>query len=130
MPFVRIDLARGKPAQYRRQLGDIVYRAMTEVIDVPQNDKFQVITEHAPDELNVTPGYLGVTYSPDIVLIQVTLSHGRSVQQKQAFYARVARDLQRELGLDPQDVFINLVETSRENWSFGNGIAQYVKQAA
>ena len=130
MPFVRIDLARGKPAQYRRQLGDIIYRAMTEVINVPAHDKFQVITEHAPDELNVTPGYLGIEYSPDVVLIQVTLSHGRTVEQKQAFYARVARDLHRKLGLDPQDVFINLVETSRENWSFGNGLAQYVAQAA
>lgn len=130
MPFVRIDLARGKSAQYRRQLGDIIYRAMTDVINVPQHDKFQVITEHAPDELNITPGYLGITYSPDIVLIQVTLSQGRTVEQKQAFYARIARDLHRDLGLDTQDVFISLVETTRENWSFGNGVAQYVAQTA
>jgi len=126
MPLVRIDLARGKPVQYRKALGDILYRAMTEVINVPQDDKFQIITEHAPEELNVTPGYLGIRYSPDVVLIQVTLSLGRTVEQKQAFYKRVATDLQRELKLDPQDVFINLVEVAKENWSFGNGIAQYV----
>ncbi|HYS12305.1 MAG TPA: tautomerase family protein [Burkholderiaceae bacterium] len=126
MPLVRIDLARGKPVQYRKALGDIIYRAMTEVINVPQDDKFQIITEHAPEELNVTPGYLGIRYSPDVVLIQVTLSLGRTVEQKQAFYKRVATDLQRELKLDPQDVFINLVEVAKENWSFGNGIAQYV----
>ena len=130
MPLVRIDLARGKTAQYRKSLGDIIYRAMTEVINVPKDDKFQIITEHAPDELNVTPTYLGIRYSPDVVLIQVTLSHGRTVQQKQALYERIADDLHRELGLDRQDVFISLVEVTRENWSFGNGIAQYVAQAA
>jgi 4-oxalocrotonate tautomerase len=130
MPLVRIDLARGKPVGYRRQLGDLVYRAMTEVINVPQDDKFQIITEHAPGELNVTPGYLGIRYSRDVVLIQVTLSHGRTTEQKAAFYQRVATDLHRELGLDPQDVFINLVEVARENWSFGNGVAQYVAMAA
>ena len=126
MPFVRIDLARGKSAQYRKSLGDIIYRAMTEVINVPKDDKFQIITEHAPDELNVTPTYLGIRYSPDVVLIQITLSQGRTIEQKQAFYKRIANDLHKELKLDPQDVFINLVEVSKENWSFGNGLAQYV----
>jgi phenylpyruvate tautomerase PptA (4-oxalocrotonate tautomerase family) len=126
MPLVRIDLARGKPAQYRKQLGDIIYGAMREVINVPENDKFQIITEHAPEELNVTPTYLGVRYSHDIVLIQITMSQGRTVEQKMALYKRIATDLQRELKLDPQDVFINLVEVAKENWSFGNGLAQYV----
>lgn len=129
MPLVRIDLARGKTAHYRKSLGDIVYRAMRDAINVPQDDKFQIITEHAPEELNVTPGYLGIRYSSDVVLIQVTLSQGRTVEQKQAFYRRVASDLQRELKLDPQDVFINLVEVAKENWSFGNGLAQYVTPA-
>jgi phenylpyruvate tautomerase PptA (4-oxalocrotonate tautomerase family) len=125
MPLVRIDLARGKSAQYRKTLGDVVYRAMTEVINVPRDDKFQVIAEHVPEELNVTPAYLGIRYSSGVVLIQVTLSQGRTVEQKKAFYKRVAEDLRRELKIDPQDVFINLVEVSKENWSFGNGEAQY-----
>ena len=75
MPLVRIDLARGKPVQYRKALGDIIYRAKTEVINVPQDDKFQIITEHAPEELNVTPGYLGIRYSPDVVLMGIDISH-------------------------------------------------------
>jgi 4-oxalocrotonate tautomerase len=126
MPLVRIDLAKGKPAQYRKTLGDVVYRAMTEVINVPKDDKFQIITEHAPEELNIAPSYLGIRHSSDIVLIQITMSQGRTVEQKQAFYRRVAQELQRELKLDPQEVFINLVEVVKENWSFGNGVAQYV----
>ena len=125
MPFVRIDLARGRPAPVRRAIGEIVYRAMTEVINVPAGDKFQVIAEHAPEDLNVTPAYLGIRYSPGVVFIQITLNQGRTVEQKRAFYRRIADDLQRELGIDRQDVVINLVEVAKENWSFGNGEAQY-----
>ena len=125
MPFVRIDLIRGKSAQYRETMGDIVYKAMVDVINVPENDKFQVITEHAPEELNVAESYLGNRYSPDIVFIQITLNAGRTVELKKAFYKRVADDLQAQLGVRPEDVVINLIEVAKENWSFGGGIAQY-----
>jgi phenylpyruvate tautomerase PptA (4-oxalocrotonate tautomerase family) len=126
MPLVRIDLAKGTSVQFRRTLGDIVYKAMIDIIDVPTDDKFQIITEHQPDELNYAPSYLGIEHSSGLVLIQVTLSVGRTVQAKQAFYKEIAEQLHAKLGIRKEDVFINLVETAKENWSFGNGIAQYV----
>ncbi|HKD25340.1 MAG TPA: tautomerase family protein [Xanthobacteraceae bacterium] len=126
MPFVRIDLIRGKSAQYRKALGDIVYKAMVDLINVPENGKFQVITEHAPEEFNLAESYLGNRYSNDVVLIQITLSSGRSIELKKAFYKRIADDLHAQLKMRPEDVVINLVEVAKENWSFGGGIAQYV----
>jgi 4-oxalocrotonate tautomerase len=126
MPFVRIDLMRGKSAQYRKTLGEIVYDAMVDVINVPKNDKFQIITEHNPEELNFADSYLGNDYSKDIIFIQITLSSGRSIEQKMAFYKRIVDDFQAKLNARPDDVFINLVEVEKENWSFGHGIAQYV----
>jgi 4-oxalocrotonate tautomerase len=126
MPFVRIDLMRGKSAEYRKTLGEIVYDAMVDVINVPKNDKFQVITEHNPEELNFADTYLGNDYSKDIIFIQITLSSGRSIEQKKAFYKRIVDDIQAKLNARPDDVFINLVEVEKENWSFGHGIAQYV----
>jgi 4-oxalocrotonate tautomerase len=126
MPLVRIDLVKGKSAEFRRTLGDIVYKAMADIIDVPADDKFQIITEHPPDELNYAPSYLGIEHSPGLVLIQITLSVGRTVQAKQAFYKEIAEQFHAQLGIRMEDVFINLVETAKENWSFGNGIAQYV----
>jgi phenylpyruvate tautomerase PptA (4-oxalocrotonate tautomerase family) len=125
MPFVRIDLARGKPAEYRRTIGEIVYKAMRETINVPGDDKFQVITEHAPEDLNYAGSYLGISHTPDIVLIQATLNSGRTVDMKKAFYKRIADDLNAQLKIRREDVFINLVEVAKENWSFGNGVAQY-----
>lgn len=125
MPFVRIDLAVGKPAEYRRTLGDVVYDAMRSSIDVPENDRFQVITEHPPHELVIDPGYFGIARTADCVLIQVTMAEGRPVEKKKAFYKAIADGLHERLGLRREDVFIQLVEVKKENWSFGNGMAQY-----
>ena len=126
MPLVRISLLRGKPEGFGRKAGDVVYRAMADTLNVPPKDKFQVITEHAAGSLVYDPSYLDIERSDGFIAIQVTLTEGRSVEAKQAFYRRVAEDLRRELDVRPQDVFINLVEVKKENWSFGNGIAQYV----
>jgi 4-oxalocrotonate tautomerase len=126
MPFVRIDLAQGKPVAYRKAIGEIVYQAMRDTIDVPENDKFQIITEHAPGEFNLADSYLGNHYSGDVILIQITMSFGRSVEKKQAFYKRIVDDLHAKLQVRRDDVVINLVEVAKENWSFGGGIAQYV----
>ena len=125
MPLVRIDLPRGKSSEYRRTLGDVVYEAMIQTINVPANDRFQIITEHPPEELIVDRTYLGIERSADCVLIQVFLNEGRTTELKKAFYRAIADGLNQRLGLRKQDVFINLVEMKKENWSFGNGEAQY-----
>lgn len=125
MPLVRIDLAKGKSAEHRKAIGEIIYTAMIETINVPADDKFQLITEHATEELNFPKSYLGIEYSKDIVFIQITLNGGRTVDMKKTFYKRIADDLHAQLNIRREDVFINLVEVAKENWSFGNGIAQY-----
>jgi phenylpyruvate tautomerase PptA (4-oxalocrotonate tautomerase family) len=125
MPLVRIDLIRGKPAAFRKRIGEIIYTAMRDVINVPENDKFQVITQHDAEELNVADSYLGNRYSADIILIQITLNAGRTVEMKKAFFKRIADDLHGQLKVRREDVVINLVEVAKENWSFGGGVAQY-----
>ena len=125
MPLVRIDLARGKSTEFRKTLGEIIYRAMRETINVPENDKFQIFNEHPPEDLNMADNYLGNTYSEDILIIQITMNAGRTVEMKKAFFKRIADDIHAQLKLRKDDVFINLVECVKENWSFGGGIAQY-----
>jgi 4-oxalocrotonate tautomerase len=127
MPLVRIDLVQGKSADYRRSIGDVVYEAMLKTINVPQNDRFQIITEHLPEDFIFDPGYLGIRRTNDCVFIQITLSVGRTVEAKQAFYKAIADGLQEHLKLRREDVFIVLTEVVKENWSFGNGEAQYMK---
>jgi 4-oxalocrotonate tautomerase len=126
MPFVRISLRQGTSPEYRKALADGVHRAMVEAIAIPSDDRFQVITEHPPEALIYDPQYLGVQRSDRIVLVQITMSFGRKPQQKRKLYKRMAEILAEAPGLPPQDLLINLVETSWENWSFGNGEAQYM----
>ena len=126
MPLVRIDLLQGRSPEYRTQIGQIVYQAMVDVLNVPKNDRFQIITEHPKDGLQFDRDYLGIHRSDDCVFLQVTLSSGRSIDMKQRFYKAVADGLHESLKLRREDVFISLVEVSKENWSFGNGEAQYV----
>ncbi|HZX42727.1 MAG TPA: tautomerase family protein, partial [Myxococcaceae bacterium] len=106
-------------------LGDVVYEAMIQTINVPVNDRFVILTEHAPESLILDRTYLGIERSADCVVIQVFLNEGRTTELKKAFYRAVADGLHQRLGLRKQDVFINLVEVKKENWSFGNGEAQY-----
>ena len=125
MPLVRIDLIEGKSSDYRKVIGDVIYEAMIGNLNVPANDRFQVITEHPTEALVFDPTYLGIQRSKDCIFIQATLSEGRTVEQKQLFYKAVADGLHQRLALRREDVLINLVEVTKENWSFGNGEAQY-----
>jgi 4-oxalocrotonate tautomerase len=125
MPLVRISLVKGKPELYRRQGGDAVHRALVETIGVPPLDRFQILTEHEPGDLVYDSNYLGIARSSDLVIVQITLSAGRSLAQKRALYGRIAANLATAVGLRPEDAWINLVEVAKENWSFGNGVASY-----
>jgi phenylpyruvate tautomerase PptA (4-oxalocrotonate tautomerase family) len=125
MPLVRISLVKGKPEGYRRKVGDAVHRALVETIGVPALDRFQLITEHEAGDIVYDSNYLGIARSSDLLIIQITLSSGRTLEKKRALYRRIAEHLQTAVGLRPEDAWINLVETAKENWSFGNGLASY-----
>jgi 4-oxalocrotonate tautomerase len=126
MPLVRIDLPNTIEPERRRLIGDIVYGAMADVLNVPDGDKFQIITAHDTDSLHIDPAYLGVDRSPKAFIVDITLNAGRTVELKRQFYAAVAERLNAEADVRPQDVMIVLTEVAKENWSFGNGEAQYV----
>jgi len=125
MPLVRISLLQGKSPEYRKQIGDVVHLAMVEKINCPPQDRFQLITEHTRDNFLYAPVYLGIPHSDNLVIIQITLNEGRTTELKKALYQAIVEGLQKEIGLDKQDVFIGLIEVKKENWSFGNGLAQY-----
>jgi phenylpyruvate tautomerase PptA (4-oxalocrotonate tautomerase family) len=125
MPLVRIALLKGKPASYRRKVGDAVHQALVETIDVPAKDRFQLVTEHDPEDFVYDREYLGIARSRDLLIIQITLSAGRSLHLKRTLYRTIAERLAAAVQLRPEDVWINLVEVAKENWSFGNGIASY-----
>ena len=99
---------------------------LTEIANVPAHDKFQIVTRHETDEI-IYPaeGYLGATYSDDVIFIQILWLSGRFVQTKQKFYEKVVDDIHRKQNVRREDIIIVLSENGREDWSFGNGLMQY-----
>jgi phenylpyruvate tautomerase PptA (4-oxalocrotonate tautomerase family) len=126
MPLIRVSLRKGKPDAYRKAICDSVYQALRETFNVPEEDRFMIVTEHEGEDLDYSRSYLNIERSDDFVVLQLTVSNTRGIGEKQKLYRRIVELLAERPGLRPQDVFINLVEVLPENWSFGNGIAQYV----
>lgn len=127
MPLVRVSVREGLSSEYRAAVGDAVHRAMIDTINVPADDRFQIFTEHRPGGLVFDPGYLGIARTEGFLVIQITLNAGRTLDQKRALYAKIAANLAENPGIRPEDVLVNLVEVSKENWSFGKGEASYAK---
>ena len=124
MPLIHISLRAGKPAAYRQAIFDSLYRAMREALDVPEDDQFMTISEH--DAANFRYGNaFGVSRSDDLVYIQITVFDTRTMEQKKALFRRIAQLLGDRPGIRPEDVFVNVLDAAKENWSVGHGLAQF-----
>jgi 4-oxalocrotonate tautomerase len=122
MPLARIDISKDAPPERIKVVSEAIYGAMVEIANVPLHDKFQVVTRHAADEI-IYPkeGYLGLTYTDDLILIQITWVAGRSTEVKKKFYKRIADEIHQRAQVRKEDVWIQLIDSAREDWSFGNG---------
>ena len=125
MPLVRVSVRAGKGKEHLAAIGESIHQSLMETINVPAGDRFQIFTEHEKGTLVIDPAYLGIQRSDEAILVQITISLGRTLEMKKALFARIAERLAASPGLRKEDVFVSLVEVAKENWSFGNGIAQY-----
>ena len=126
MPVTRIAIRKGQTDDYKQALLDEIYEAMRETVAIKEGDRFMAITEHGPQEFAFGP-FLGIERSNDLVQIQVFWAPGKTVEQKLAMYKRIVERLGTSPGVRPEDVLISVTETAAENWSFGNGEAQFYK---
>lgn len=125
MPLVHISLRMGKSDAYRQAIFDGVYQAMRETFSVPEDDQFMTITEHDPSNFRYGASYLDIPRTDDVVFIQISAMNSRTAEQKKALFARIVELLSKDPGMRPEDIFVNILEGVKENWSLGNGIAQY-----
>lgn len=128
MPLVRITLRKGKSPEFLRDAANAIHDALVAQANVPADDRFQIIDEVPHDNLIAHPTYAGVERSENVIVIEITLNAGRTVEVKRALYADIAKRLQDALDVRPDDVLISLVEVSKENWSFGKGLATYAQE--
>ncbi len=125
MPFTQISLKKGTSQAFRSALMEEIYIAMRESIGIPEDDRFATITELEPGNYNSSGNYAGVNRTENVIFIQITLNAGRTVELKKALYAAVAQRLSNNPGVRPEDIVISLIEVAKEDWSLGNGEAQY-----
>ena len=127
MPLTRISLRRGKPPDYISAIVDQLYAALTEAFDVPADDLFAIVTQHEPDDFCYNRSYLGIARDDDFIVFQVTANNTRTTARKKDFYKALVERLAQRPGIAARNVMINLVEVTKDDWSFGNGVAQYVE---
>lgn len=124
MPLIHVSMRTGKPEAYRQAIFDSLYRAMREALGVPEDDQFMTISEH--DAANFRYGNaFGVARSDDLVYIQITVFDTRTAEQKKALFRRIAQLLGDRPGIRPENVFVNVLDSAKENWSVGHGLAQF-----
>jgi 4-oxalocrotonate tautomerase len=125
MPLVKFSLRKGTSPEFRRAMSDAVHQALVAKANVPADDQFHIVQELDADSIIAHPSYGGVSRSPALIIIEITLNAGRSVDMKKDIYAEIARRLGAELDVRPDDILVSLVEVTKENWSFGRGKATY-----
>jgi len=125
MPLVKLWMRRGKSPEYLRTAADCVHEALVAQANVPADDRFQIVQQLDADALIAHPSYAGVNRSGELIVIEITLNQGRTLEIKKNLYADIVARLGRALAVRPDDVLISLIEVTKENWSFGNGLATY-----
>ena len=128
MPLITLSLEAGRTGAQKRELADAVYEALRAAIQIPENDRFVAIREHAAEDMIADPGYLGVARSGHPVFVEITLRRGRPAEKKQALYREIAQRMGATGLVRAEDVLIVLHENDTADWSFGNGVAQYVER--
>ncbi len=125
MPLVKIYLKEGRTPDDLAAIGEAVHEALVTLASVPADDRFQIFHQLEAPELVAHPTYGGVQRSDSLVVIEIILNAGRTVETKRSLYAGIAERLERSAGIRPDDVLVCLVEVQKENWSFGGGRATY-----
>lgn len=125
MPLIRFDIIEGRSAEQKRALLDAAHDAMLTAFNVPVRDRYQLVHEHAPEDMIVEDTGLDIPRTRNVVIVSVT-SRPRTEAQKRLFYEELCRQLHERCGIAPSDVMVSITTNSDEDWSFGLGRAQFL----
>jgi hypothetical protein len=125
MPLIRFDTIEGRTDAEITNLLDAAHRAVLTAFAVPQRDRYQVVTEHKPSRIVAQDTGLGIPRTRNLVRVSV-VTRQRSQASKRIFYAELCRELKEACDVESSDVIVSFTTNSDEDWSFGNGVAQYL----
>ena len=125
MPLMKIDMVRGRSKEEIKKILDVSYEVMLETLEVPENDRYQIVTQHDKDEMIILDTGLGFTRTRDVLVFSL-VSRPRTVEQKERFYSELAARLREKIGLNSSDVLVNFSINQDEDWSFAHGEAHFL----
>ncbi|MBO0412147.1 tautomerase family protein [Enterococcus hulanensis] len=125
MPLMKIDMIKGRNEDEIKEILDISYQVMLEAFHAPEGDRYQIVNQHEPFEMQILDTGLGFERTNQVIVFSLT-TRPRTSEEKQNFYSQLVKELEDQLGIKPEDVMINLTVNSDEDWSFGFGRAQFL----
>lgn len=129
MPLVKIDIIRGaRTAEQIRKLADTVQKTLEAHFNAPYRDRYQILTQHEPYEMICEDTGLGYERTEKLVFVQI-FQQGRDKSTKQECYKELAKALEEECDTPSQQLIITCTANSQEDWSFGEGRAQFLDGA-
>src|SRR5258705_1401646 len=110
MPLAKIHIRKGRRAEEKRAITDAVQASLIATLDIPEQDRFQLIEEYEDDHFIHTDAFLGLTYTRDLLMIEIALTEGRSDALKQALLADLNQRLVETADVRPDDVVVLIYE--------------------
>ena len=128
MPLMKIDVIKGRTQTEIQQILDISYDVMLTTFNAPLGDRYQIVNQHEPYEMQILDTGLGVTRTEEVVVFTI-ITRPRTQQQKLSFYETLVSELHSQLGIRKADIMFSLIENTDDDWSFFNGEAQFLNGA-
>ena len=124
MPLVKVNLLKGRSAEEKDAIAASIQAALASTLGVPDEDRYQLFNEYDGESLRHTSGYLGLTYTDRLLIVEITFLVGRDDGLKKSLLAAINRNLVAAGVVGGDDVFVLITEIGRANVSFGRGLAQ------
>jgi len=125
MPLIRLDIIEGKKEKEILSILDVIHESAVKALDIPDSDRYQIVTQHKPYEMVIDDTGLGLDRTKDVMVISVT-SNKRDEEKKIRLYKFITENLEEKCNISKENVMINVVENTSADWSFGNGVAQFL----
>ena len=120
MSLTNIFMKSGTSEDHRAAVRNSVSRAMQEILNVPRGHQSLTIVEQNDDGLSFWRSYLGIEHSGEVLVIQITSNDRGGAEQKTALFSRILAHLSAIPGIDPNYVFMSLVQVGEEDWPFAD----------
>ena len=120
MAIVRVDFAQSQPAGFAQRVAQVIDATMQRVLSIPSSENYIVCQPFSNGATFHAPAHCSADRLEKIVFIQITLNQGRSPELKNTFFQQLKLALVDTQLLTVDNIFINLVEVARENWSFNS----------